>query len=153
MKQLIAPAVLLGAFAVACGYPAPDIHRKIEYWAYRFGLDPLLLAAVVWVESRYCVNAVSYAGAVGLGQVKPGTGKEMGVPPQYLYHPDYNLYASARYLRQMFLRFNRWDLALAAYNEGPNRVARHGVSAAGYSYTRKVLQTYWYWKNAQRRSR
>lgn len=139
---------LLPGGAVACGYPDPGIHARVERWARAFGLDPLLLGAVVWVESRYCVNALGKAGEVGLGQVKPRTALGLGVPPEYLSHPDWNLYATARYLRQLYLAFGDWSLALAAYNRGPGRVRREGVDPRGRAYVEKVLRVYAYWKGA-----
>jgi soluble lytic murein transglycosylase-like protein len=141
-------ALLFTSFALACGYPDPEVHARVERWARAFGLDPLLVGAVVWVESKYCVGAVGQAGEVGLGQVKPGTALGVGVDPRYLAHPDHNLYATARYLRELYLAFGDWTLALAAYNRGPRRVRREGVDARGQAYVRKVLTVYAYWKRA-----
>jgi soluble lytic murein transglycosylase-like protein len=138
--------LLFASFALACGYPDPGVHARVERWARAFGLDPLLLGAVVWVESKYCVGAVGRAGEVGLGQVKPATASGLGIDPQHLAHPDHNLYAAARYLRELYLAFGDWTLALAAYNRGPGRVRRKGVDAKGQAYVRKVLTVYAYWK-------
>ena len=148
MKRTFLTALLLLSPVVACGYPAPEIHERIEYWARAFGLDPLLLAAVVWVESRYCVNALGKAGEVGLGQIKPATAREVGVSPEHLHHPDHNLYAAAKYLRRLYLEFGDWTLALAAYNRGPTRVRSEGVDAQGLAYVRRVLGVYEFWKRA-----
>ncbi len=140
--------LLFASSALACGYPDPGLHARVEYWARAFGLDPLLLGAVVWVESRYCVGAIGQAGEVGLGQVKPTTALGLGVDPRYLSHPDHNLYATARYLRELYLAFGDWTLALAAYNRGPGRVRREGVDAKGRAYAERVLAVYAYWKRA-----
>jgi len=139
-------ALLFASLALACGYPDPEVHARVEHWARAFGLDPLLLGAVVWVESGYCVGAVGRAGEVGLGQVKPATALGLGVDPRHLAHPDHNLYAAARYLRELYLAFGDWTLALAAYNRGPGRVRREGVDAKGQAYVREVLTVYAYWK-------
>ena len=151
MRQLALP--LFASFALACGHPDPKLHARVEYWARAFGLDPLLLGAVVWVESRYCVGAIGQAGEVGLGQVKPSTALSLGLDPRYLRHPDHNLYATARYLRELYLTFGDWTLALAAYNRGPGRVRREGVDARGRAYVERVLAVYTYWKQtlAQRK--
>jgi Soluble lytic murein transglycosylase and related regulatory proteins (some contain LysM/invasin domains) len=140
--------LLFASSALACGYPDPKLHARVEYWARTFGLDPLLLGAVVWVESRYCAGAIGQAGEIGLGQVKPTTALDLGVDPRYLHHPDHNLYATARYLRELYLAFGDWTLALAAYNRGPGRVRKEGVDAKGQAYVKRVLAVYTYWKRA-----
>lgn len=95
----------------------------VEGAAARAGLDGRLVAALVWTESNFIPTAVSRAGAIGLAQLLEGTARGLGVDP---YDPVQNLVGGARYLRQQFDRFARVDLALAAYNAGPGRVARAG---------------------------
>jgi soluble lytic murein transglycosylase-like protein len=53
----------------------------------------------------------------------PDTARLLGVDPD---DPRQNLEGGARYLRMMHDRFGNWRLALAAYNAGPEAVARHG---------------------------
>ena len=77
----------------------------------------------MWTESRYCVDARSPKGALGLGQLLPGTAVELRVDP---LDPAQNLSGSARYLRQQYDTFGSWELALAAYNAGPGAVSRSG---------------------------
>ena len=90
------------------------------------GLPAGLLDAVVAQESGYKSWAISEAGAMGMMQVMPGTARNLG-----LWNPWdalANMRAGARYLRQQLDRFGRVDLALAAYNSGPDRRSL----AAGY---------------------
>jgi soluble lytic murein transglycosylase-like protein len=78
-----------------------------------------LLDAVVAQESGYKPWAISGAGAIGMMQVMPGTARHLE-----LWNPWdalANMRAGARYLRQQLDRFGRVDLALAAYNAGPER--------------------------------
>ncbi len=96
----------------------------IEQAAAEAGVDPRLLASVVWAESDFTPSAVSHAGAIGLGQLMPGTAAALGVDPR---DPADNLRGAARYLREQLDRFGRVDLALAAYNAGPGRVATAGA--------------------------
>jgi len=146
MARLAAAVVVLFSTALGCGYVDPAVHRKVVEKAEAHGLDPLLLAALVWVESRYCPEAVGRAGEVGLGQVKPVVAKQYGVPEHRLYNVDVNLELAARYLRDLYLRFGDWVRALAAYNRGPTRVLREGVDRKGMEYAYQVLWTYSYWK-------
>ncbi|MEO7864269.1 MAG: lytic transglycosylase domain-containing protein, partial [Sphingomicrobium sp.] len=85
------------------------------------GLDPGLLEAVAWQESRGRVNAVSLRGALGMMQLMPTTAIELGVDARDIVG---NVHGGARYLRQQLDRFGSVPLALAAYNAGPGAVIR-----------------------------
>jgi soluble lytic murein transglycosylase-like protein len=107
----------------------------------RFGLPAGLLDALIWTESRYNPFAVSRAGAAGLGQLMPGTAKELGVSNRF--DPLPNLAGAARYLRQMLDRFGTVHMALAAYNAGPGAVERAGgipLNGETPAYVRDVLR-------------
>jgi soluble lytic murein transglycosylase-like protein len=92
--------------------------------ADRHGLDRKLLHAVVIVESAYRARACSPAGACGLTQLMPGTAADLGVVDRF--DISQNLHGGADYLARQILRFGDLRLALAAYNAGPDRVARLG---------------------------
>ncbi|RMX08154.1 lytic transglycosylase domain-containing protein [Corticibacter populi] len=119
----------------------------IRETAVRFGLEPALLKALVATESQYNAKARSHADARGLTQVLPSTAKGMGVadPHTRLYDPHVSLSAGAAYLRQMYVEFRDWRLALAAYNAGPGAVRRHkGIPPyrETQQYVVKVLALY-----------
>lgn len=82
-----------------------------------------LFQANIEVESAYRISALSSVGAVGLGQLMPETARQLGVNP---HDWQANLDGSARYLLMMLARFGTPELALAAYNAGPEAVERHG---------------------------
>jgi soluble lytic murein transglycosylase-like protein len=84
----------------------------------------------------------SHAGAIGLAQLMPGTAAGLGVDPT---DPLQNLQGGARYLREQLDRFGTPELALAAYNAGPNRVAQAGGIpriTETQTYVRRVLDTW-----------
>jgi hypothetical protein len=90
-------------------------------------------------ESSFRPDVVSPKGAVGLGQLMPATAKELGVDPT---DPMQNLEGSAKYLSQQLKRFGSPELALAAYNAGPTRVAKLGRVpniAETQNYVKKIL--------------
>lgn len=105
---------------------APDqpYGQAIADAAERHGLDPKLLHALVIVESAYRNEACSGAGACGLTQLMPGTAADLGVRDRF--DPLENLRGGADYLARQIMRFGDIRLALAAYNAGPDRVARTG---------------------------
>lgn len=112
--------------------------------ACEFRISPSLLEAVVAQESGYRTLAISRAGAKGLTQLMPGTADAMGVARPF--EPMSNLRGGARYLRNQLVRFRRIDLALAAYNAGPERRAlREGripEISETKAYVRSVLNTW-----------
>lgn len=115
---------------------------QIEAAATQAGVDPRLLAALTWAESGFNASAHSGAGAVGLTQLMPGTAAGLGVDPR---DPAQNLLGGARYLRAQLDRFGSVELALAAYNAGPGRVAQAGGVpriAETQAYVPRVLSHY-----------
>jgi hypothetical protein len=101
---------------------SPELNIVLEEAATAHGLEPALLSALVYQESRYCTDALSPKGAIGLGQLMPGTAKDLGVDP---HDPVQNLYGAATYLRTQWDTFEDWNLALAAYNAGPGAVMKY----------------------------
>jgi soluble lytic murein transglycosylase-like protein len=116
--------------------------------AQRHDIDPLLLHALAHIESRHQSQAISAAGARGLMQVMPATGRDMGVmADRELLTPEANLEASARYLKRLQARFGSdLSLVLAAYNAGEGAVERYGRRVPPYAetqaYVRNVLAVY-----------
>ena len=105
------------------------------------GVDPDLFLRLVQQESSFNPDAVSSAGAIGLGQLMPGTAADLGVDP---YDPEQNLRGSARYLRQQLDEFGDPQLALAAYNAGPGNVRKYGgipPFRETQNYVAKILGT------------
>ena len=82
-----------------------------------------LFRANIAVESAFNPDARSSVGAIGLGQLMPGTADLLGVDP---HNPEDNLRGAARYLLAQLEDFGAADLALAAYNAGPGAVREYG---------------------------
>lgn len=89
---------------------------------------PLSLQAVPIVESSYNPYAISHSGAVGLWQLMPATARGLGVHTNKKFDGRREVNASTAaaiaYLQQLHQRFDSWPLAFAAYNIGPNALAR-----------------------------
>jgi len=114
----------------------------IERTARRHGLDALLLASVIEVESSFRPDAVSEKGAVGLMQVMPFNSDDGVVP----IDPSRNLELGAAYLASLTRHYDGdLPLALAAYQAGPGAVDRYGgipPFASTRHYVEKVLSLY-----------
>jgi len=103
-----------------------DTFRK---YAEAYSLDPLLLVAQGYQESRLRQDARSDRGAIGVMQLMPTTGRAMGVGD--VTRLDANVHAGAKYVRKLMDVYfadpeldelNRTLLAFAAYNAGPGRI-------------------------------
>lgn len=110
-------------------FPFP-YRSVIERHARKNGLDPLLVAALIRQESQFDPEAVSGAGAIGLMQVMPPTGRQLGrklrlgtVTARSLRRPAINVAIGTYYLARLLDEHRgRVEAALAAYNAGPARV-------------------------------
>ena len=112
-------------------FPLPYAKRLEEY-ANKRGLDPSWVFALTRAESAFMEDARSPTGALGLMQVMPATGRHTArsiglrrFRARYLLDADKNITIGTAYLKQMYDRFGgNTILATAAYNAGPNQVAR-----------------------------
>lgn len=121
----------------------PEWRERISRASRRHGVDEALLAAVLKAESDFDPYAVSPKGARGAMQIMPETGRELGL--RRFFDPEANLDAGAGYLASLLRRFSRVELALAAYNAGPDAVVRHGgvpPYAETQTYVHRVLDLY-----------
>jgi soluble lytic murein transglycosylase len=123
----ITQANYLGRFVYPFSY-----REVIVEEAKKNNLDPLLIAAVVWVESSFNDNAESAKGARGLMQVMPETGtwaaEQIGLEnfsKEKLFDPHINITIGTWYLGDLFRQFDGNPyVALAAYNGGRGHVRR-----------------------------
>lgn len=116
----------------------------IERYADKYGVDPVLVRAVIQIESDFNPGRVSHKGARGLMQLMPGTAKRFGVTQ--IHDPEQNIHGGVRYLA-ILSRMFRNDLprVLAAYNAGENAVIRYGgipPYAETSEYVRRGMTVY-----------
>lgn len=120
-----------------------EIENLIVTAALDYDLDPRLVQAVMQVESGFNPTALSNKGAMGLMQLMPQTAQILQVSDPW--DPEQNVRGGVKYLKQMLDRFRDLELALAAYNAGPEAVERHGgipPFQETQQYVRKVLKLY-----------
>ena len=105
--------------------------KLFEIYGSKYGFDPLMLAAQGFQESRLRQDARSKFGAVGVMQLMPATGKELGVGDIHALEP--NIHGGAKYMDQLMTRYfgdakfaeqERTLFAFASYNCGPGNIAK-----------------------------
>lgn len=131
--------------------PPPAAHYPykalIAEMAVKYDLSPELVAGVVYIESNFDKNSVSYAGAVGLMQLMPATArplaKRLGMTSLDLTDPRMNLELGCYYLRILLDKYdNHLPTALSYYNGGRWGIVSRGVYR-NRRYIRKVMDSYW----------
>ena len=108
-----------------------DTLALFEKYGARYGFDPLMLAAQGYQESQLDQNAKSHVGAIGVMQIMPATGAQLGVGDIKSIEP--NIHAGAKYMDQLMSKYfpdanfsagNRPLFAFASYNCGPGNVSK-----------------------------
>jgi soluble lytic murein transglycosylase-like protein len=129
-----------------------DYEKAITTASKQFRVEPSLIKAVIKAESDFDQAAVSYKGAQGLMQLMPETAYEMEVGDPF--NPEENILGGTRYLSLMLDRFrNNLQMALAAYNAGPEKVEEYrGIPPfpETQTFVQRVLKYYGQYGSAGR---
>lgn len=161
MRRLVLPVAVVAAALAAFLWvrsAEPAWYARIVYpleyetivrgHARNYDIDPALLAAVIYQESRFDADAVSSSGAIGLMQLLPETAEGIalrtgGIRFEVgdLYDPEINVRYGAWYLRHLLTKYDG-DLrkALAAYNGGQGNVDRGVEYAETKAYVERVTE-------------
>jgi soluble lytic murein transglycosylase-like protein len=114
-------------------YKQREIARSIIEVSRHYDLEPELILAMIFTESRFDVYAESEAGAIGLMQLRPATAMAVADElelewkgQRLLTDPQINILLGTSYLHSLLQRYNEYglDYALAAYNVGPSKFDR-----------------------------
>jgi len=152
---LIVAAVVAAAGALVV-VTAPDFYLRARYplryehivrgHAANYRLDPALVAAVIYQESKFRPEARSDSGAVGLMQLLPETAKGIAMRTggsrfevDDLLDPEINIRYGCWYLRHLLDKYGSLDRALAAYNGGQGNVDRGVQFPETRHYVDRVL--------------
>jgi len=129
----------------------PEWYQRLRYplryetiltgHARNYDLDPALLAAVIYTESKFDADARSEAGAIGLMQLLPATARGIAVRTggarfvvSDLYVPELNVRYGSWYLRHLLDRYGQERTALAAYHAGQANVDRWREQGVGIQF-------------------
>jgi soluble lytic murein transglycosylase len=143
-------AVVAGTFAYVDETQPPWYERiryPLRYASYirvharEHRLDPALMAAVIYQESKFAPDAKSSSGAIGLMQLTPSTAHGIAIRTggdafrtQDLYDPEINIRYGAWYLHNLFAKYGSERLVLAAYNAGQGNVDRWRANGQPIQY-------------------
>ena len=144
-------ALVAAAFGLYVFETEPQWYERMRYplryeeivvgHAENYGLEPHLLAAVIYQESKFDADAVSSSGAVGLMQLLPETAQGIadrtggtGWHERDLVDPELNVRYGSWYLRHLLDKYGDEELALAAYNAGQANVDRWRAEGAGIEF-------------------
>jgi soluble lytic murein transglycosylase len=154
MRRFLAMIVLAGGVLLAVGlaqgakpawwerlwYPL-RYEQIVRGHARNYSLDPALVAAVIYQESKFKADARSSSGAIGLMQLLPDTAKGIAVHTggsafrvDDLFDPEINVRYGAWYLRHLLQKYGDERTALAAYNAGQDNVDRWLRSGLGIQF-------------------
>ena len=124
------------------------VAQSIKKSSDKYSLDPMLVLAIIQVESHFDHKAVSSSGAQGLMQVQPAAvtalvreGKVPRVKAQRIKDPPINVELGVSYLAYLRDLFGDWKVALTAYNSGPSLVSKKIAANENLAlgYARRVL--------------
>ncbi|MBB3193693.1 lytic transglycosylase domain-containing protein [Roseateles terrae] len=120
----------------------PKLAPLVQSASLRHQLDPSLVTALMFVESRYRTDARSPKGALGLMQLMPATAARYGVRSAAdLLDPRINIDVGVRHLRMLHDRYDgRLPLMLAAYNAGEGAVQRYGERVPPFAETEDYVR-------------
>jgi soluble lytic murein transglycosylase len=154
MRRVVPVAVVVLAVAAGSAYffnHQPTWFERVRYplryeqivrgHAKNYDLDPALLAAVIYQESKFNANAKSSAGAIGLMQLQPQTAEGIAIRTggrkfrvSDLYNPEINVRYGSWYLRHLLDRYGDEQDALAAYNAGQQNVDEWRAEGKGIEF-------------------
>ena len=154
MRRVVWVAAALAAAAAALLYvvrASPPWYERLRYplayeqivrgHARHYRLDPALLAAVIYQESKFRADVRSHSGAIGLMQLLPSTAQGIATHTggtrfrvDDLYDPELNVRYGAWYLRHLLDRYGDERTALAAYNAGQDNVDRWRREGGGIEF-------------------
>jgi peptidoglycan lytic transglycosylase len=155
VRRLAASTLLIVAVAASFVYlrngePAwfQRVRYPLEYeqivrgHARNYQLDPALVAAVIYQESKFRSDAKSDSGAIGLMQLQPATAKGIAIrtggnrfQTSDLYNPEINVRYGSWYLRHLLDKYEDEKTALAAYNAGQRNVDEWQAEGKGIQFS------------------
>ena len=135
----------LGVLSQAFAYTTEDVKQNIIAQAKDMGVEPAIVLSIAKTESGFNQKAKGAGGHIGVFQLSHHTAKKMGLDP---YKLEDNVKGGIIYYKRMYERFGSMELAVAAYNSGPEAVKRCNNSVPKHSqnFVNRIMSDYRYYK-------
>ena len=135
---LLLPLQVLGA-------TTEQVKQVIKTQSAAMGVDPAIMLSIAKAESGFRQEAIGGGGAVGVFQLMPSTARRMGINP---YNLEENIKGGIVYYKNMYKMFGSMELAVAAYNTGPEAIkyANYKVPTRAQGFVRRIMADYDYYK-------
>ena len=129
----------------AFAYTTDDVKQNIIQQAKNMGVEPAIVLSIAKTESGFNQGAKSVSGHIGVFQLSHHTAKNMGLDP---YKLEDNIKGGITYYKNLYDRFGSMELAVAAYNAGPEAVKRCNNTIPKHSkpFVNRIMSDYKYYK-------
>lgn len=144
--------IIFGLLTVLClncaayANNSEDVKQNIIEQSKTMGVEPAIMLSIAKTESGFRQSAVGAGGHIGVFQLSKSTAKTMGINPHNL---DDNIKGGIIYYKNMYAMFGSKELAIAAYNSGPDAIKRCNYKVPKHSqyFVSKIMNDYKYYKN------
>jgi len=123
-----------------------EVKQNIITQSKTMGVEPAIMLSIAKTESGFRQSAVGAGGHIGVFQLSGATAKTMGINP---YNLDDNIKGGITYYKNMYAMFGSMELAVAAYNSGPEAIKRCNYTIPKHSqhFVSKIMNDYRHYKN------
>lgn len=141
IRGLLSAAVLIFCSVYSFAASTEEVKQNIIKQAKEMGVEPAIVLSIAKTESEFNQSACGAGGHIGVFQLSHSTAKHMGLDP---YKLDDNIKGGIMYYKDMYDRFGSMELAVAAYNSGPEAVKRNGNTIPKHSqrFVTKIMSDY-----------
>lgn len=132
-------------YTVSLADSLTDVKQSIISQSRALGVEPAIMLSIAKAESGFNQSAIGSGGTVGVFQLHTDTAKKMGCNP---YIMEENVKCGILYYKKLYEMFNSTQLAVAAYNAGPEGIKRANYKVPLYSqkFVSKIMSDYDFYK-------
>ena len=123
------------------GATTEEVKQNIINQAKAMNVEPAIVLSIAKTESGFRQNVTGAGGHIGGFQLSGATAKNLGVNP---YNLDDNIKGGITYYKNMYNKFGSMELAVAAYNLGPEAISRRGNTIPNYTkpFVSRIMNDY-----------